>query len=133
MSDSDKSSLHSWTPPTVEELREMLPEYEISELCGQGGMGAVYKGRQKSLKRDVAIKILRENLAEGDSASDPHRYVERFKLDSACLVDKDVDRQGALFGQSQRLEPGCQGRWVLESRGRRGAWMGLAELGHHLG
>ncbi|MEL6108138.1 MAG: protein kinase [Planctomycetota bacterium] len=54
----------SFVPPTVEELREHLEAYEVQALIGQGGMGAVYLGRQKSLDRDVAIKILPPEIAE---------------------------------------------------------------------
>ncbi len=48
----------AWQPPTPEELQARLPQYEIKELLGHGGMGAVYKGWQRSLDRFVAIKIL---------------------------------------------------------------------------
>ena len=48
----------SFVPPTIEELGEMLPSYEVEALIASGGMGAVYKACQKDLDRMVAVKIL---------------------------------------------------------------------------
>ncbi len=70
-----------WVPPTPEHLQEMLPAYEILSILGQGGMGAVYKGRQKSLDRIVAIKILPPEAGEDDM-----QFVERFKNEARTMA-----------------------------------------------
>jgi serine/threonine protein kinase len=70
-----------WQAPSVEQMQTMLPQYEIMEILGRGGMGAVYKGRQKSLKRLVAIKIL-----PLDAADDEMKFVERFQNEAQTMA-----------------------------------------------
>ena len=50
--------LTDWSPPTVTEAARLFPNYEVLELIGRGGMGAVYKARQLALDRSVAVKLL---------------------------------------------------------------------------
>ena len=48
--------------PSPAELAQQLPNLEVFELLGSGGMGVVYKGRQPLLDRLVAIKVIRPDL-----------------------------------------------------------------------
>lgn len=70
-----------WQAPDVAHLQEVLPQYEVMKLLGRGGMGAVYKARQKSLRRMVAIKIL-----PVDATDDELRFAERFKNEAFALA-----------------------------------------------
>lgn len=53
-------------------MPEKIGPYSIVSQLGRGGMGVVYKGRDESLNRFVAIKVLTENLSE-----DP-TFLQRF-------------------------------------------------------
>src|SRR5213593_4361864 len=47
-----------------------LGSYEVTALLGKGGMGEVYRARDRKLDRDVAIKVLPESVArDPDSLS----------------------------------------------------------------
>ncbi len=71
-----------WVPPTTEELQQLLPQIKLLELIAYGGMGAVYKARQLTLDRLVAIKILPpEALNNGDI-----NHVERFKNEARLMA-----------------------------------------------
>ncbi|MFT5469941.1 MAG: mono/diheme cytochrome c family protein/predicted Ser/Thr protein kinase [Verrucomicrobiales bacterium] len=53
-----------WIPPPFAELNEEIEGYEVTDLLGVGGMGAVYQATQTNLEREVAIKILSPALSD---------------------------------------------------------------------
>jgi serine/threonine-protein kinase len=53
-----------------------LGRYDIIEMIGSGGMGRVYRARDPTLGRQIALKVLREELA-----SDPER-LKRFEQEA---------------------------------------------------
>lgn len=69
-----------FVPPSAEELDGLLEQFDVLELLGRGGMGAVYKARQRSLDRPVAVKVL--PLGRG---RDPG-FAERFAREAKALA-----------------------------------------------
>jgi predicted Ser/Thr protein kinase len=67
-------------PPTPAELQPLFPNYVIEDVLGQGGMGVVYRARQKGLDRPVAIKVLPAKVGR-----DP-AFAERFTREAQALA-----------------------------------------------
>src|SRR5437773_1493879 len=53
-------------------LGQQIPGYKLLDKLGQGAMGTVFKARQLSMNRLVAVKVLSQRLAANPS------YLERF-------------------------------------------------------
>jgi serine/threonine-protein kinase len=73
----DRTTLEPGSPaprPAVDPLHEprSVGDYRILRRLGEGGMGAVYLGYQEGQDRQVAIKILPDQLASNEA------YVKRF-------------------------------------------------------
>ena len=54
--------------------------YEIQQVIGKGGMAYVFKARCQLLNRNVAIKMLREDMAHDDS------FKENFKREAQAVA-----------------------------------------------
>jgi serine/threonine protein kinase/uncharacterized protein YneF (UPF0154 family) len=76
----DGESNAALPPLTPEELAPHFPQLEILECLGRGGMGVVYKARQKSLNRFVALKLL------APERSDDPQFATRFEKEAQALA-----------------------------------------------
>jgi eukaryotic-like serine/threonine-protein kinase len=68
------------TGPEVDLTGQTLGEYRILRRLGQGGMGQVYLAEQVSLKRKVALKVLKPELAAN------HISLQRFKQEAEAVA-----------------------------------------------
>ena len=64
----------------LDQLASLFPELEIIDKVGTGGMGVVYKAKQKQLDRLVAVKLVRPDLC-GDPA-----FAERFTREARAMA-----------------------------------------------
>src|SRR5262252_6859651 len=85
-----------------------LGPYEIVSPLGAGGMGEVYRARDKRLDRDVALKMLPEAFAD-----DAQRML-RFEREAKVLASLNHPNIAVLYG-------------VEESNGTRALVMELVE------
>jgi serine/threonine protein kinase len=61
-------------------IGQQLGQYEITALLGKGGMATVYRARQTSMGRDVALKIIDPNLAKNPD------FLKRFERESRTIA-----------------------------------------------
>ena len=96
--------------PTVARMLKDFGDYELLEEIGCGGQGVVYRARQKSLNRIVALKVI--GLAHW--ATEAH--VKRFRMEAeaaAHLDDPHIipiyeigERDGACYYSMKFIEGG---------------------------
>jgi eukaryotic-like serine/threonine-protein kinase len=78
-----------------------LGSYEITALLGKGGMGEVYRARDPKLKREVAIKVLPEEVSH-----DADR-VSRFQREAEVLASLNHPNIAQIYGLENSTVQTC--------------------------
>jgi len=98
-----------------------LPGYEILERIGQGSMGTVYKARQLSMDRIVALKVLNEKYSKDEA------FIQRFirearaagKLSHPNVIHvHDVSESGGVHYFTMEFVDGTTVKRMLKREGR---------------
>lgn len=98
-----------------------LGQYDLLEVIGRGGMATVYRGYQRSVGREVAVKVLSPDLAQDE------RLLARFEREAHIiarldhphiLTVHDFGRQGSILYLVMRLMTG--GSLLDELQAQRG-------------
>jgi serine/threonine protein kinase/Flp pilus assembly protein TadD len=123
--------------PTIARMLKDFGDYELLEEIGRGGQGVVYRARQKSLNRIVALKVI--GLAHWATQA----HVKRFRMEAeaaAHLDDSRIvpiyeigERDGACYFSMKFIEGGQLDKVVGSEamQGRKAAEL-MAKLAHTL-
>lgn len=118
--DAAPGNSHAWSPgPTP---RGRFGDYELLEEIGHGGMGVVYRARQVSLDREVAIKfLLLGTFSSGE-------VTERFRREAATAgslrhpnivtIHEVGEIEGQPFFSMEYVKGSSLAEVIAERRGR---------------
>ncbi|MFH1530582.1 MAG: serine/threonine-protein kinase [Pseudomonadota bacterium] len=102
--------------------RELDGRYRVLELLGRGGMGQVYRARQRHVERDVAVKVIRRDLGQGEDLV--KRFFREARMVAALknphvvtLHDFGVTPEGLIYFTMELLE-GIPLSRLLKQQGR---------------
>src|SRR3954447_12487477 len=73
--------------------------YELGELIGYGGMAEVHRGRDSRLNREVAIKVLRADLARDPS------FLTRFRREAHSAAGLNHPAIVSVFDTGEEPNP----------------------------
>ena len=97
-----------------------IGKYELHEILGKGGFGTVYRATDRSLEREVAVKVLHAQLAADGE------FVERFRREARIAARLDHphtvpiyevgEEDGRIF-LVMKYMPGASLKQAIQTRG----------------
>lgn len=77
--------------------RPDIPGFEILNELGRGGMGVVYRARQRSANRIVALKVVRNDVLEALPHETRVSTLDRFRSEAEAAANLDHDNLVTVF------------------------------------
>jgi serine/threonine-protein kinase len=95
-------------PPEADKLKgrrtslppDLIPGYVLEQWLGEGTMGAVYRAKQLSLDRTVAVKVLTPHLAKNEN------YLKRFQREARAVAK--LNHPNVVSGIDVGESKGCR-------------------------
>jgi hypothetical protein len=108
-------------PPVTIGSLQSFGRYEIIAVLGKGGMGVVYQARDPQLSRDVALKVMRPDVAAKPDSSD--RFLREARAMATFRHDHVVEiyEYGELDGVRFVTMPLLAGEHLTARLDRQGA------------
>ncbi len=78
-------------------IPKVLGDYELLDELGKGGMGIVYRARQRRANRIVALKIIRPDRLGSLSASSQSGIIERFRKEAQAAARLQHDNLVTVY------------------------------------
>ena len=75
-----------------------IPGYELLDELGKGGMGVVYRAKQLSIDRLVALKVVRQEMLQAVDAQTRANALERFQTEVQAAASLQHDNIVSIYG-----------------------------------
>jgi serine/threonine protein kinase len=116
---NDLAATVRWPAPAAAHQHDFaaIPGYEILEELGRGGMGIVFKARQLSSNRPVALKLIRDGAMAGPEDRARFRaeaeVVARVRHVNVVQIHETGEHQGWLYFAMEYVEGGSLARHLF--------------------
>lgn len=84
------------------DIPRLIGDYELLEELGRGGMGIVYRAKQRSVNRLVALKVIRPDRLASMTPTTRRKIIERFRTEAEAAARINHDNLVTVY------EVGCE-------------------------